>query len=465
VCVYLQNAQYQDLQPVVIAPAVYNTTDTTDIWALLQTFERESEASHYPAGAVETPQSDRRWFNFQPSVLTSSSPMSLSRLTQALSTRDGQASEIDVFLLRTRDILDMLKTESIQIDPDAIQDIAWLLQKKILPRHNLGSEVTPNIIIEELRYCPETDASKQYLKLLLERGYVSAIDILAFEDKNGNNPNIDIVRQCIARDLNGLKVSAFATYFPQIASERIDLRTKAVRALKNCMKLGMQMRKEGLLSGNDVIVEVVSGSFLDRTVQYGTGKDVIRVRHREQICDLVARSLVTAFQDAEADESCTFSMELEPGDCYLINNLDTVHAFLKSADKAITKASESINHDAIPISLNLDLGHYFAAGIDPNQIAQLVWDRFSHAHISYIHGRMRQHYRDLPIVRQRFTDQDWQVLQDYIERYVSEISRRKKNNRDCPSSGSISIELEGAPYFSWIEESLKTLCGLKPTAD
>ena len=231
------------------------------------------------------------------------------------------------------------------------------------------------------------------------------------------------------------------------------------------MNLGMRMRDKEFLLGNDVIVEIVGGSFLDRTVQYGTGQDVIRVRHRKQICDLVARSLVTAFRSAGADGLCTFSMELEPGDCYLINDLKSVQEFLDSADKVINMERErnTIRADMVPISLNLDLGHYLSAGIEPNDInsmEQPVWNRFSHSHISCIYGK-EQHYRDLPIVPQCLKDKSWRVVRDYIERYASENSLRKQNSRNCPISGAISIELEGAPYFSWIEESLKALFAIK----
>jgi len=505
---YLQNAQ-QELQKeqwasqkdrdwgkesgqVAIVPNI-NCPKTIEeqLEAIAEQFQRfqvpvppnaEGKQLSFQAGTAGTQQSEQLKFNLNPSVLTSSSPKCFSDLTQELSqwkranTSPERSPAVDVFLLRTRDILDILDTgDNIQIDPLSIRDLEKVLADKFIPRHRFvppgvsGKEharlfdigTTPHTIIKDLQQ--NSDKGREYLKLLLKRGYVSAIDVFAFETESGENPNLEAIKTWIEARLNGLKVSAFATYFPQIAYAR--LASQVARALKNCMKLGMLMRNSGSVPGN-VVIEVVGGSFLDhsfleRIAKSRVGKDVVRVRHREHICNLVSRVLVRAFQAAGANESCTFAMELEPGHCYLVNDLPAIQIFLTSAEREETEAGTHSN----AISLNLDIGHFRAAGIKPSDIDEVeaklgiqIWKRFSHSHISHIDGE-RQHYRDLPFDKDCLKDK---FVVEYIRRYSEEFDKRKNGEEgDCPISGAISVELEGAEHFSWIKTSLETLFSVK----
>ena len=436
----------------------------------LESFEPSPEPK-LKSGPTSSSVTQTEGFSFVPSVLTSSSAMQFPDLTQKLTEWAAKRTEeskkptppaLDVSLLRTRDILDILQNATLRINPDTIPDIAWLLQNKIIPR-KMDVRVDPATIIDSLKYDWQSEDAKKYLEWLLERGYVSAIDILAFEDESGNNTNLDAIQQWITENLNGLKISAFSTYFPQIASERSGIRANVVAALKNSMLLGMRLRDDGLLLSQDVIVEVVGGSFMDRVVQ--SGRDVVQVRHRKRICSLVAQSLVAAYQEAKKSETnptdgkCTFAMELEPGDCYLVNNLTSVDTFIEAADEVCRL--KGLGKKETPISLNLDLGHYISAEIVPSEIdkrGDKIWKRFSHSHISCLH-QGRQHYRDLPVVSNRsgfkgFAPKDWQTVSAYIERYCGESGL---SGRDYPTTNAISLELEGCPCFAWIDKSLDTL--------
>lgn len=155
--------------------------------------------------------------------------------------------------------------------------------------------------------------------------------------------------------------------------------------------------------------------------------------------------LIQAYEKADKGDcrnrSKTFSVELEPGQCFALRDLETLRLFKKS----ITQL------DKKQITLNIDVGHYLAAGIPVDEIASIA-DYVSHSHLSIMQRKTNQHYRDLPIIPSLYP-QEWTEIRNYLQT-LDQVFQKQNTT---PKSASVSLELEGNGVINYALQSLEKI--------
>jgi len=389
--------------------------------------DTSNEAAHEP----------KKHANITPSVMTSSLPTNVGQSVKILP--DNVALEL--YLLRMRDIIDIHDTIGpLTLDTQRVLSLGNLVTslKKLCNRGVLPDrwENYLSVLKSDENTSP---VYRNIVSKLLKRGYISSLDILA------ERKNLDKIEKWVCKVLEsrpGLKLSALATYFPQIASGDTERQRYIRDALTNSMILGRKLKKTGHFF-KDVVVEVVLGSFLDKT-----NNNTFKIRSEEDVFRSVINALREAYDIAVAEVpgpyQSTFSVELEPSHCFLLRDKNTLHTLCS----LLAPEGQLIDNK---VTLNLDIGHYIAAGIPP-EVVQEYLELFSHAHVSIINREgEQQHYRDLPIKPDLFGSSWNKTL-----RYINLLNQRYGTNKS-PMSGAISLELEGCARQHWVTESLEHL--------
>ena len=387
------------------------------------------------------------------SVLSSCSDRSLVELMREVRAI-SDVPLIDLYILRPLDIL--------EID-------YWLQQRgeqSLLPHPD-----------------PYNDDSRPSALLLAEGANFAWIaDWISqqFDDANAN----------VARQEDRSLISAMATYLPDISSrsqEQIRLdgayvtpRRLAVLALANTVRLGIELRRRGLVaplptdpSSSPVIVELVCGTILDqcfcaecrnmRSAHPRTDYSMVASRESKirLLCDSLAEVCEEVRKVCPGEKDWALSLELEPGPTYVICNTEQIDALLAEVDRRDGQTDPE-RRLAAHIGLNADIAHLDIAEveletrvIDGRVVKGLkeFADRVVHAHICDHPG---MHTRDQVLGTWKPVDRGRNELFSYVE-LLAQIAAAGPRESGLPFSRTIALELEGCNRINWIHQSLTAL--------
>jgi len=240
------------------------------------------------------------------------------------------------------------------------------------------------------------------------------------------------------------RVSAFATYFPQVT--RIDddpaqeKKGDAIKALGNFIRVGKALKRMGLLASDKIIVEVVCGTILDRCRRDEARR--VFVSSRESKLGLLIASLGEALRSVGDYSDCAIGLELEPGLVYVLRD--------ESDIELIPRMLRQHGLEKF-VGLNLDIAHYRIADILASELAP------------YRNLIVNGHIADHPYFHSR--DQavgSWTATMvgsasDYLPFLELLDARCGSLGAGLPFSGSVAVELEGCDRMSWIHSSLSEL--------
>lgn len=363
-----------------------------------------------------------------PSVMTSSSGLELTRLFSALSEK--KINTVELFMLRNRDFLQWIDS------PQAAT--VFPLRFPMTPA--FSGSFALNDVKEKLR-----------------QGKLSAADMFTASG-NADASLTTSIADWIRSQMLGTntKISAFASYFSNIidGTHRNDLCKKNQKAICRCLEIAFQLKYgehgTAIIPG-PVVFEMVAGSSL-------------RVRHNNPTTVMLDSNCITnlassignlidniqaLYQDFAQDDNWVLSLEPEPGMNFAVNSEEAVSELLSRVDANSTHKAH--------FGLNYDIAHINACRIDAGKYA----DRFVNAHVSVFRGD--EHYRDLPFVSRpamghgvaEMSPKERAILHVGIAEY-----QRSLKMTTLPKTNSLAIEMEGAPCFSFIKESLYTLTGV-----
>ena len=170
------------------------------------------------------------------------------------------------------------------------------------------------------------------------------------------------------------RIAALATFFPQISSSEAAEVDKAVSAVRNCLYLASRLGARH--------VEIVGGVALPESKEDRNKKHNPDEYYREMLLKL-ANSLSRiynqrmndAFDMLPIDRKPFLCMEIEPGEAYLIRDVESYRALRQHLDKI---EEEDIKHGHEPVKasdhvlLNVDVAHMMlASGGAEKQLADI----------------------------------------------------------------------------------------------
>lgn len=368
---------------------------------------------------VQLPRAEVPRHELVPSVLTSCSERSLRPLINEIVAVNGQRS-FDLFVLRERDVLDMVRDGRL-FDPAE-------------PNRPLARDAARNFSSAHLLATPGNRAALA--------GWLS--EQLADTE---------------------VRLAAFATYFPQIANltdERPEnpqlrhrtLREIAVEALANVVCLGLELREASERRWMDaVIVELVCGTILDRAGEGRSAKRVVRRTFADKFAGLL-ESLTEVVSRVEAlrgrqHERWALGLELEPGDTYVLQNQQGLVELFGLLEGDVRFAALRPH-----LGLNVDVAHMRMANVHPSVLrdGEGLGRRVVHSHLADHPG---MHTRDqaigdwMPV--DRYDAKEYEFLLDIAESFG------RRGPTELPYSGCVALELEGCNRIAWIHRSLTAM--------
>jgi hypothetical protein len=263
----------------------------------------------------------------------------------------------------------------------------------------------------------------------------------------------------VGRTVSPVKVSALATYFPDISSHNPDKRKRAIEALTQCLHIGFQLASDGIIPPDQpIVLEVVCGPVTEactcttcRSTPYTSICSTINDDRKLNLLLTGLQETVRKFEaekeqahPTQLDRQYTIALEIEPGETYFLNSFKR----MKSVFDTVKTIGYKLLRDKI--SLNLDIAHMLIAGITAEQLRELEpW--ISHAHIADHPG---VHTRDLSLGSFTSTYNEYSPYLPYIA-----LLKRRAGERlaRVPFSRIIAIELEGCNRMEWIHRSIPTL--------
>ncbi|HEX4610298.1 MAG TPA: hypothetical protein VH092_19060, partial [Urbifossiella sp.] len=258
-----------------------------------------------------------------------------------------------------------------------------------------------------------------------------------------------IAAQLPPRGPDDRPVAALATYLPGVTSLTAAHRADAVRALANCVRVGLSLQARGRM--REVVVELVCGSILDRcgcpacARANPHGHPRCHVSDRGQKVELLVRSLrevVAAVAAGGAAPRFALGLELEPGPTYVLNDIDAI-------DRLMALSSENpLIRDHV--GLNIDIAHMRIAGIAADRLAP--WrDRIVHAHVADHPPGM--HTRDQPPGTWTPVYTPDSPYHPYV-RLLADRARAYEPGHGLPFSGAVALELEGCDRIDWVYQGV-----------
>lgn len=244
------------------------------------------------------------------------------------------------------------------------------------------------------------------------------------------------LKECKAA-VGDFRISALATYFPDISSMNNQRRGIAVRALANTVVLASELSDWM----DPAIVEFVCGTVVEPSVE-----KQVDVYGAERKLDTLCQSLheVIDLANSKLGGASAFALgaELEPGDTYLLNSLSRLKSFMarvEDTSKGLTRY----------VGLNLDIAHMRIAGIEAKSLEGLQ-SRIVHAHIAdhpgiHTHDQMVGSWTNVTV-----------ASGGYIP-YIKLLLDRASDKGELPFSKSIAIELEGCNESFSIHDSIARL--------
>lgn len=270
----------------------------------------------------------------------------------------------------------------------------------------------------------------------------------------GNPENFDIVvdwllKQCVQphEGQRKTRISALATFFPDITSLHAARREIAIEAITQSVRIALRLQQEGVME--HAIVEIVCGGLLDPCL----------CNHRD-CCDdatgvvfasspatkrrILLRSLRKVIGRLQDPGPFALALELEPGSTYVLKD-----------HSSIISLGNQIRGDEVlraRVGFNLDVAHMKIAEISAKSL-QPISDMFVHAHIADHPPWM--HCRDQVVG-------EWTTVDRHDGAYIPYLrllaNRTIQGNDDgLPFSGVIALELEGCNRMSWVHRSLSAM--------
>lgn len=388
----------------------------------------------------------------QRGVITSSSMRDLSDFLSEVQSLSGEDVAFDLFLLRDTDILEIERDERLH------PPLTTLIDDRPLA------------------------------------------EILAEED------NRKIIYRWLCKQFAkapGARISAFATYFPDISSPYEDQRNLAVRAIVNTIRLANELHTElpeTAPIATSAVVELVAGSILEpcRCAECQSEGTIFEF-DRDEKMDWIVESLrrvIAELENAGIDAAASgigLAFEVEPGDTYVLNDLPAINLFF-----------EKIDQDPVlsrVVGLNLDIAHMrivpvfalprkgtkvrtifenktYTGVIDEQpeigcesfevkilegpyqQMTKRIarddcmpyfldrhWRRLMHSHVSDHPG---MHTRDQPVGKWTCVFRPDGGYADYIRL----LFKRAHADTDLPFSWTVALELEGCNRMGWVAQGL-----------
>ena len=264
-------------------------------------------------------------------------------------------------------------------------------------------------------------------------------------------------------DRDDIRVPALATYFPGITAECPNERRTAVQALANAVRLAIDLTKRRRRVRDErrmehAIVEIVCGTIVDPGPD-GRASDRRVVSHQDHKLDLLCLSLTDVINEVGAQEAFTFALELEPGEIYVLNDVDSIRKLVGRVTGRIPINLEGA--DAVllrrHVGLNLDIAHMRIARISADQLEEFA-PRIVHAHISdhpamHTHDQIVGSWTNPGRVRGGYIE----YLDLLLHRARAARCRDETLGESLPFSGAVAVELEGCCRIFWIHDSLARL--------
>jgi sugar phosphate isomerase/epimerase len=304
-------------------------------------------------------------------------------------------------------------------------------------------------------------------------------DLRGLEILNGKGTTFERMAQIIAdpgcfqkiRDLlisetdrYDIRVPALATYYPGITAECDSDRTTAVQALVNAVRLAIDLtkRRRGTVLNErrmeHAIVEIVCGTIVDPGPKDAASFQCT-VCDQDHKLDLLCRSLTEVIKEVGGQEAFTLALELEPGEIYVLNSVDSISRLVGRLKGEIPVEVEGADADLLRrhVGLNLDIAHMRIAGIKAEDLRKFS-DWIVHAHISD-HPAMHTHDQIVGSWTNpgRLKGGYHEYLDLLLDRAQAARCQAKNNPESLPFSGAVAVELEGCDRIFWIHDSLARL--------
>jgi hypothetical protein len=390
------------------------------------------------------------------------------------------------------------------ITSSSFRDLSDLLQEL---RFLGGEDVAFDLFL--LRDTDISEIERRWGKNALKPPNGDQVDRRSLTSIMAESDNLPIVHDWLReafRKVPGSRVSAFATYFPDISSAYESRRSVAVQAIINSVRLALLLKQDGIATS--AIIELVGGSILDpcECESCRSSGTIFAFERKEKVAWVVEalRSVVSGLREQDqidaAQAEVGLAIELEPGDTYLFNDLHALDQFFSAVDQDEVLCRV--------VGLNLDVAHmrivpvpamprkgmrilaplanqpppteFYSAKVVGNPeidgktieieflegpsrgesaVAHLDdckprflnrhWRRILHGHIS---DHPHMHTRDQPVGKWTCVFRPAGGYLDYL-RLLRERSRTALPG-ELPFSHTVALELEGCNRIRWVAESL-----------
>ena len=261
---------------------------------------------------------------------------------------------------------------------------------------------------------------------------------------------------------HGIKLPAIATFLPEIASHQdFNLSHIIQRSLASVMLLAAEIGQR--LKCDPPVIEIVAGSRVQRIIRSSglptsfthiaspnifyaqvIAADVGRQRVIEAVnhaFDIAGRK---GWPSDFTPESLRVALELEPGPWFLLRDETSLSEFAKDISASGGFANSGLG-------FNLDIAHWYMAGIDPKFVRdnEPIRNRIRHAHISG-HSR-RGHIGDFSL-EQISGKPEETAFRDWLDLLAS-----LKPDYDVDWSNTVSLEYEASGSLTSTLKSLNVL--------
>ena len=248
-----------------------------------------------------------------------------------------------------------------------------------------------------------------------------------------------------------ISVHALTSFFPSLSLPVDHKKQRHANLVANLMRLAMRLG-DGL--GRVPVIQMVAGSLISKIEpQSYQGRDVVFAECGDPkamfnvILDQIEEALQIVGQDPEFQEfeleKLRIAFELEPGPIYLLSDRKSMEACCNQIDNRPSEINRMVG-------FNLDIPHWWIAEnispswirSDDDELSVRVRERVFHSHIAG-HSE-RGHFGDMSLTR--MPKHQIEIFKDWLSA-VSELDH----------VDSVSLEMEAAPSFSEVCESLTTL--------
>lgn len=367
-----------------------------------------------------------------------------------------------------------------------IKDTANMLTPSIITSFIASGFLTPNPVrqlriqdcfkdlrtafIEEFLQSDQTDQSLLPVELYIfmepdfqclknQFGLPDSKGLTGFLNELTTNPVLlQQTYEYLAEQFRRLRITpvAFASFFPEISHADETRRSQAFGAVAGMQQLAQRFNQEAEWQVR--AIELVCGSRI-AGVEFEESSDILisTLIPREQTSstlEMLIDGLHATVADHDQKNVVPYSLELEPGNMFLVNSAESIIHIAELLAESTT------------IGFNLDLSHYSLAGllkqdesgafylteeIAESEAFDIFCRHITHAHIS--DSSEKGHLGDLPFGSIH--------AEDYFRSQIQFLKTLiVQDDSSLLFSKYLSLELEAVGRWREIEDSFKTLCKL-----